>query len=261
MQYLFTAYHLRERLKLKDLQKVIPFQPLKAAADEIVYKLGKNEYLFLYRFGAMVFFNTPIEIQKRELDRMINSLDIKEEIKASDDFLMETEGTAGTSVSSDSVKVPKLNYETISLVALVLAQSASLEYFEFLADEMLARSQKITKNLELTGKIEYKTQDLIRHIGFVLTTKHDIVSKLYILDKPEITWDDPSLDKLYNQLAACFELAERYKLLDYKFHMSQDSLEIISDLVSTRRAVLLEVLIILLIAVEVVLFVYQLFFK
>ena len=261
MQYSFSAYHLRERLKLKDLQKVIPFQPFKINPDEIVYRLQKNEYLLLYRFGAMVFFNVPIEIQKRELDRITNSLDIKQDIQASDQFLLETEDVQGIVVSSQSVKTSKLNYEIIYLVSLVLAQSASLEYFELMVNEMLDRSRKIAKNLELTGKIESKTRDLIKFIGYAITTKQEIVSKLYILDKPEITWDNPSLDKLYNQLSSTFELTERYKLLDYKIQMIQDSLEIISDLIKTRRATFLEILIILLIAIEVVLFVYQLFFK
>jgi len=261
MQYSFNAYHLKERIKLRDLLKVIPFQPFKVNPDEIVYKFGKSEYLFLYRFGAMVFFNIPVEEQKRELDRIVNTLDIKEGISTSDEFILEVEDVDGIIVTSELVKVSKLNYEIIYLIALTLAQSAALEYFELLVDEMLNRSRKITKNLELTGRIVSKTKDLIHYIGFALTTKQEIVYKLYILDKPELTWDSPSLDKLYNQLLGSFELKERYKLLDYKFQMIQDSIEIIADLVRTRRELLLEISIIALIAIEVLLFVYELFFK
>ena len=261
MQYSFFAYHLKERLKLKDLQKVIPFEPHSINPDEIVYKFEKHGYLFLYRFGAMVFFNIPKEFQNRELDRITNTLDLTGGISTHEEFLLETGDFRGITVTSDVLQCPKITYEIIYLVSLVLAQSASLEYFELLVDEMLNRSRKITKNLELTGRIEPKTKDLIRYIGFALSTKQEIVSKLYILDKPEITWDKPLYDKLYNQLSSTFELSERYKLLDYKFQMIQDSLEIISDLLRTRKETFLEVLIIALIAVEIILFIYQLFYK
>lgn len=261
MKYSFFAYHLKEKLKLKDLEKVLPFKPHKISSDEIVYKLAPKGYLFFYRFGTMVFFNIPNEDRAREIERIVNTLRISEEVSTSEEFFLETEGTKEITVMPDSVRCPALSYDIIYITSLVLAQSASLEYFELTVDEMLNRSRHITRDLEIKGRIEAKTKELMRYIGFSLTTRQEIISKLYILDKPEFTWDKPVLDKLYNHLSNSFELQERYKLLDYKFQMIQDSLEIISDLVRTRREFFLEILIILLIAIEVVLFVYDLFFK
>ena len=56
-----------------------------------------------------------------------------------------------------------------------------------------------------------------------------------------------------------FELRERYKTLDYKLRMIQENLELISDLLQNRNANSLEIAIIVLIAVEIVLYVMQIF--
>lgn len=258
MKFTFNAYHFKKKLKLKELEKVFPFKPYQINPDEIVYKVDEQRFIFLYRFGSIVFFNISRDDQNREFDRIANSLDIDEEISASEEFYLE-DNSEELTITFDTLKCSKPEYETVYLASFVLAQSVALEYFENLVDDMLERSRKITRNLETTGKIKRKIKDLVKYIGFALTTRQVIVSKLYILDKPEMTWDNPALEKLYTLLSNTFELKERYKMLDYKFDMIQDSLEILSDLIKTRKETILELLIIILIFIEVVLFVYELF--
>ena len=88
------------------------------------------------------------------------------------------------------------------------------------------------------------------------TTKQDLVASLYLLDKPDETWDDQMLDTLYREAVEMFELKDRYKTVDYKLRMTQENLELIAELLQYRNANLLEWAIILLIAVEIVLFLF-----
>ena len=68
------------------------------------------------------------------------------------------------------------------------------------------------------------------------------------------------LDALYREARDMFELRDRYKTLDYKLRMIQENLELISELLQHRNANSLELAIIILIAVEIVLFVLEIFF-
>ena len=79
------------------------------------------------------------------------------------------------------------------------------------------------------------------------------MATLYLLDKPDETWNDQFLDSLYREAADMFEIRERYKTLDYKLRMIQENLELIADLLQYRNATYLEWTIIILIAAEIVL--------
>ena len=63
---------------------------------------------------------------------------------------------------------------------------------------------------------------------------------------------------MYRDAVDMFELKDRYRTVDHKLKMMQDNLGIIADLLKNRRATMLELTIILLIFIEVILFVYEL---
>jgi len=77
------------------------------------------------------------------------------------------------------------------------------------------------------------------------------------LDKPDETWEDQVLDNLHREASEMFELRDRYKTLDKKLRMIEGHMVIISNLLAHRKAAFLEWTIIILIAVEVVLFVFD----
>ncbi len=265
MKYVFNAYHLNTKLNLKELLKILPFKPFKVGSDEISFEIRKDCFIFIFRIGAVVFFNVNESDQRREVERIAGSLELEETglddvVNITDEFYLVLQPKSEISLTFDTIKCPELSYDVLFIMALALAQSVALESFENVVEDMLKSSKKITKNLEKKGKIKQSTKQLIKHIGYVLTLKQAVVSKLYVLDKPESVWDDSSMYKLYSQISVSLELAERYKLLDYKFKLIQDSLEILTDLIKTKKETLLEILIIVLIFVEVVLFVYELFF-
>ncbi len=58
-----------------------------------------------------------------------------------------------------------------------------------------------------------------------------------------------------------FEIRERYRTLEYKLRIVQDTVEVLSDLTNNRRMWYLEIAIVALIAIEVVLFVYELILR
>ena len=76
---------------------------------------------------------------------------------------------------------------------------------------------------------------------------------LTFLDKPDATWDDPALDRIYDDLRAEFDLLDRYGTLTQKLQGVQEALELILDVARDRRMWLLELAIFLLIAFEVLL--------
>ena len=76
---------------------------------------------------------------------------------------------------------------------------------------------------------------------------------LHLLDKPDVVWDDPGAERIYEELRSQFDLADRYQSLELKLRSVQESLSLLTDIARDRRLVFLEASVIVLILVEIVL--------
>ena len=71
--------------------------------------------------------------------------------------------------------------------------------------------------------------------------------------KPDATWDDPQMDRIYDELRAEFDLVDRYTTMEQKLQGVREALELVLDVARDRRMWLLELTIVLLILFEILL--------
>ena len=72
-------------------------------------------------------------------------------------------------------------------------------------------------------------------------------------EKPDVVWDRPDLERLYARLQDEYELEERAETLARKLAVISDTAEVLTDIIDTRRSLRLEIIIVVLIAIELVL--------
>lgn len=278
-QYTIRAVHLAELLKLKELRERLGVKPLEFSNYEMILSAGPDSYMFVYNYGSVVFFNVPEDVQERELQRLIQARENKshDPARTSDVFYLEvhpaeenvipspttSRTTPGRPLASkfgsapkihfDHVSCTSLSYEIIKLVCMLLAESTALEYYEVLIQNLLEKTNVFSKKLQAQGRRLDGSEDLIKFIGLCLDTKQEIISNLYIVDSPDETWEDPVLDRAHQELKGMMEIDTRYRALEYKIKIIQESLELMVDLSKSRRETLLELTIILLIAFEILL--------
>lgn len=259
-RYFFHAYHLTETLKLKEIDRLFDMPAKTQSASKLVYQDGEDRYFFIYRFGSIIFFNVDPVRQSSIVERIRMVVGQKPEVLTSEEFVIEVRPGEKNDVGFERAVLDKLSLERIDLLALILAQSTALEYFEIKVDDLVRQTGDIGRQLKQKGKLASRADNIKKFIGHCISTKQDLVASLYLLDKPDEAWNDQLLDALYRDAVDMFELKDRYKTLDYKLRMIQENLELISELLQYRNANNLEMAIIILIAVEIVLFVMQLFF-
>ena len=143
--------------------------------------------------------------------------------------------------------------ERAGVVALSISQSAAMEYYERIVEEMFGRTDRIVARLEADGTVSLRTRPLHRFIGAATGTRNEVISILHLLDKPDEAWDDPGMDRIYDKLKAEFDLVDRYRSLELKLRSVQDALELVLDVARDRRLVLLEVAVVVLILIEIAL--------
>lgn len=252
--YQIVATHFAEKLKLKEAVSGLE-NPHLLSTWEAAFKFSEDSYAFLYNFGSVVFFNVPEEKQKPFLETLKKRSSTPAntpDTTTSDTFIVEIDSTAQKNdVGFNKVTLGELNYPKARLISMVVAESTALEYFELICEDLLIKTNYISDSLRTKGKLLKETKNLLKFIGFCLTTKQEIITNLYVVDAPDEVWDDQLLDRLYGDLKRMFEIETRYKVLEYKLRLIQESVEIIVDLSKSRRETYLELTIIVLIAFEI----------
>jgi uncharacterized Rmd1/YagE family protein len=170
-----------------------------------------------------------------------------------DEFQVREDPGATPDVSDGVLVLDQLTAERASVVALTMAQSAAMEYYEGAVDQMFEQTARRVERLESRGTVSLRTRPLHRFIGTAVSTRSEVLSVLHLLDRPDEAWDDPGMGRIYDELRAEFDLVDRYQSMEMKLRSVQEALELILDVARDRRLVSLEVVIVVLIGLEIIL--------
>ncbi len=260
--YPIRAYHIAEKIKLKDVRERLSYIPKEFSNYEMVIALeAPNSYMVFHNFGSVVFFNVTEELLDIQMARLAEFRTPSETMRTSDTFMLEVSEDVQNKAHFDRVEVRQLTYDTVKLVSTILAQSTALEYYEILIENLLEKTGRFSKMLQEKGKFLQESEDLIKFIGLCLNMRQDIISNLYIVDSPEEVWENNELERLFIDMKNLFDIDVRYRALEHKIQIIQESVEIIVDLSKTRKSLRLEVTIVILILLEIFLSLSSIFFK
>ena len=246
----FAAIAFVENLSLRDLAPAFPGARL--GLRELYVPCDGGE-IFLYPFGAVVFHNVPPERRETELARLNRARPGLTTQVVRESFTVREEPGARLDIVDGTLVVDELTPGRAAVVALIVAQSAAMEYYERIVEDLFARTTALVEPLERRGTVPLRTRRLHRFIGQAIATRSEVITVLALLDKPDATWDDPALDRIYADLRAQFDLLDRYGTLTQKLRGVQEALELILDVARDRRMWLLEMAILILIALEILL--------
>jgi uncharacterized Rmd1/YagE family protein len=241
-----------ENFNLKELSALYP--GARRSHMQLILPGTGGGTVCLFAFGAIVFVGVGQDGREAELLRLRRARPgLTEAQISSEDFVVRARPGARIDVADGEVLLDRLTPDREAIVALTIAQSAAMEYYERIVDEMFASTDKVVDRLEKVGTMPLATRHLHKFIGASISTRSEVLSILHLLDKPDAIWDDPDAERLYEQMRSELDLLDRYQALEHKLRSVQDALGLVTDIARDRRLVLLEVSIVLLIVVEIVL--------
>jgi len=247
--HVFRAVAFVENFNLKVLAPAFP--GCRATPRELHVRLAGAGELFLYPFGAAVFRDVAPEAEEAELARLRRAHPgLTAEVVREEFAVVET--GREHSLSEGALHLDRLTPERARIVALTVAQSAAMEYYERIVERLSARTHALVGQLEARGTVPMWMRRHHRFIGEAIVTRTEVLGVLHLLDKPDEIWDDPVMDRLYADLRSQFDLADRYEAMESKLRSVQEALELVVDVARDRRMFLLEVAIAVLIVVELV---------
>jgi uncharacterized Rmd1/YagE family protein len=96
-------------------------------------------------------------------------------------------------------------------------------------------------------------------VGDVLLAQSRMIGRAEVGEKLALTWDHPQLDRFYERLAIEYELEDRDRALTRKLELVDRAASIYLDLIRTRQSLRVEWYIVLLIVVEIVLLLIEMY--
>src|SRR5438874_2473082 len=247
----FAAVAFEENLSLRELAASYPEARL--GLRDMRLAAGDGGGIFIYPFGAVVFHDVTPERREAELARLYRARPGLTTQVVRESFTVREEPGSRVDIAAGSLVVDQFGEDRAAVVALIVAQSAALEYYERIVAGLFTRTVELVDPLEKRGSVSAQIRRLHRFIGEAIATRNEVFTVLTLLDKPDATWDDPAMDRIYDELRAEFDLVDRYTTMEQKLDGVQEALELVLDVARDRRLWLLEVTIVLLILFELLL--------
>ncbi|MFH1066026.1 MAG: RMD1 family protein [Nanoarchaeota archaeon] len=257
-EHKLKAGYVAKEFPIAKVKDVLKYKLITEKRDRAVFEIAPKKYVFVYSYGVLVFYDVE-DVMVSATIKNLRGLGIEiEKDKLWDEYIIADH--MKNAVEFNQVKMKNASLDNIEVVASMLAQSVALENYENKVDGIVNSFSALNKQLKEKGKLKRGSKELLKIIGNNNTIIETIVSKMALLEEPAAAWECEEAEWLFNRLRKTFELEERFKHLQYKLDFIQNNSEVMLDILNNRKSEILEWVIIILIAIEIVIFVYEVMF-
>lgn len=228
----------------------------------VTYKFGKDGFVTLFRYGVAVTLCLSTEEEQQVLrtlePRLIRPITPPEEETL---LIEEAPDKDDQILPGGPLLLKTITPEHLVVIADALSKSVVLARDEREVAGVFEIVEPFARQLAEKGRLYAGRRTILRHIGNALLVQHRLSGRVAVTEKPDVVWDRQDLDRLYARLEDEYELKERAEALSRKLAVIADTAEIMTDTIDTRRSLRLEVIIVILIAVELVVAGFQVLYS
>jgi len=220
------------------------------ATNPLAINYGHDGIVILFRYGVAVMYGLSALEENRLQEELVpyvrdafpefeeESLDIR--------IKNETEGfvEGNLCLSDDSI-------QRLQIVAGVLAKSVVLAYYEKTVGATFDQVEPLAERLKRKGRGGTSNKLLLQRIGDILAIQSKMVGRVEVSDKPELLWEYPMLERLYQRIEDEYEIKERHLALERKLQVISRATEMMLDLLQHNSTLRVEWYIVILIVIEI----------
>jgi uncharacterized Rmd1/YagE family protein len=219
----------------------------------LAFRAGENGIVALFRYGVAVLVGmSPLE-EEEVIDRLggrvVKPMPIREEEWAQIEVAPDKDDQI---TPSGVIVVKTLTPEHTLLIADALATNVILAHDEKNVTAVFDVIEPIARELAEHGRTPGGRRAILKHVGNALLVQQRVSGLVAVAEKPDVLWERPALERFYARLEDEYELKERANVLTRKLTVISDSAKAFADILDTERSARLELIIVVLIAVEIV---------
>jgi uncharacterized Rmd1/YagE family protein len=242
-----------ERIDLRSLSAAD-----RLATDPVAIAAGANGIAVVFRYGAVVLFNVA-PLEETELLRQLRPL-VQQPYASpeTESLAIRIDSSTREGMTGDTLILADYAIERFQLVADVLSKSTVLAMYEARASRSFDLVEPFAVSLQKNSRVMHSGGELLKQIGVALLSEHNLVGRVEVIDKPEIIWEHPNLERLYLRLEDEFEIRERHLALERKLNLVSHTAQTVLEVLQSRHTLRVEWYVVILILIETLLSVVQL---
>lgn len=245
------SYKFSENFSYKEItHNAIESFRAKVLKDAIIIQKDGGQ-AFIFKYGIAILWDIKDEAL---LFKTLSSTSAT--CKNSEELHFKHTTDQPIKIEMDTIHIDNLDELTMLSVSYAIAQSLKLGEFEDAMLESLSETEHIPHELAKKGRVSMKRKEIAKERGRLFLTKSRIYLHFELLDTPEFFWEYPELENYYLATRKYLEIQPRIEILNRKLNILQEILGILADEQHHKYSSLLEWIIIILIAVEIVIFVF-----
>ncbi len=248
------ALHLGERINTAN------FEGDALSSVPLAVRSGAAGMAVMFRYGVAVLINLTAAEETALLDRLSPRIEGRFARFEEETATIELSGSGEDQVPvGGPVQLRDMSTARLLVVSDVLAKSVALARDEREVARVFDVIDPFAKELAERGRTARRRTGLLKLIGNALLVQHRVSGRVAIAEKPDALWDRPDLERLYARLDDEYELRERLDALNAKIEVVAKTATTLADIIDTRRSLRLELIVVMLIAFEIAVTLYQLF--
>lgn len=216
----------------------------------------KNGCAIIFSYGVLVYWNIELD-DRRALQEQLKEFAVKPDSEPQEDNFSYETGCSNDRFKHDHIELQSDDFKVLLAVAHAMAQSIKLATFESQAIETIRTTNHLPESLAREGKIKLSRSAMAKIRGQLFLTKSDIILNYDLLDTPEFFWEHPEYQSIYSMAANYLEIQQRTDVLSKKLETIHELLEMLADEQKHLHSSILEWIIIWLIAVEIIISIFD----
>ncbi|OAL17896.1 hypothetical protein AYO22_11160 [Fonsecaea multimorphosa] len=210
--------------------------------------------IFIFDYGTVVIWGMTVQQEQRFLNDMSKFSDASlptESVQTENfNFYYTKEYQARIYNDFISLREPR-NHMTKLAISHALSQSVKTSLFEDLVSETIETTAPLPALIAQTGSVNLTRRQLNMQIGELFILRINIHLQGSVLDSPELMWSEPHLEPVYAAVRSYLEIEQRVGLLTERLDVIADLLAVLREQGSRRHGEVLEWIVIILIAAEI----------
>ena len=222
-------------------------------------RLGSGGFAALFPYGTVVLIGVSYAEEEAFLQKLGDRVESRLETPLV--VVSEIEIGAGEKITADFIMVRDLSPPPLVVVADALAKNAALAFEETEVRNVLEALEPFADDLADTGRLPRDRRRMLRTVGHALRIHHRLLDRVEVEERPEFLPGSDEIDRLHERLADVYHFKKRAKALSRKLDVIEVMTTALTEMLDAQREVRVEALIVLLIAVEISIYVYDLFLR
>ena len=249
------ALYLGERIDIRSLKGME-----RLTSNPALFSCGEKGWVVIFRYGVMVCFSPEDAVVDDFLCQISPHITepFDEPVRESLKIIISPEEKEGIKESALSLK--KADVERLQLVAEALSRDVVLDHYEQEVSKSFDAIDSMTANLQKRFLWFHRMGAPLAQIFASLTILHKMVGRVTVSEKPDLLWNNPGLEPIYLEMEDEYEIRERHDSLERKIDLISRTSQTVLNLLQTKQTIRVEWYIVILIVVEILLTLYELFY-